>query len=55
VKQSIQELESLEKQAVDLLMQSAGIKYGCITLEIQVKAGRRTRTEVSVKKTTLDD
>jgi len=51
----VQELELLEKQAVDLLMQSAGIKYGCITVEIQVKAGRRTRTELSVRKTTLEE
>jgi hypothetical protein len=55
MQERIQELEPMEEEAVDNLVKSAGIRYGQITVEIQVKNGRRSRTALSVKKTTVDD
>ncbi len=52
--QGIQKLEPLEEKAVDMLVQAAGIQYGAINVEIQVKDGKRKRTEVMVRKTTVD-
>jgi hypothetical protein len=49
-----QKLEPLEKEAADLLVEAAGIQYGDITIEIQVEAGKRRRTRLSVTKAVVD-
>lgn len=52
--QVAQRLDPLEKQAMELLVQSAGIQYGAIMVEIQVVEGKRKKTKVSVTKAVMD-
>jgi hypothetical protein len=49
-----QKLERLEKEAVEMLVEAAGINYGAINVEIQVEAGKRKRTKLSVTKAVVD-
>lgn len=49
-----QQMDRLEKEAVEMLVEAAGIRYGAINVEIQVEDGKRRRTRLSVTKSVLD-